>query len=130
MVLIALHLDVSPVVMADGTLHALLVLLVLLPLAVLVPTSADQPLLPRDWLLWTVSASATQDLEVATPRDLEGSVTWSYISNMKQTFPSFYYHTAMFIFLRKVLFRTKLESPGAVNSCLFHHILDAFFLLL
>lgn len=83
MILIALHLDVSLVVMADCTLPALLVLLVLLPLDVLVSTSADQPLLPRDWLLWTMSTSATQNLEVATSRDLESFVTWSYISNMK-----------------------------------------------
>lgn len=79
----------------------------ILLLTVSVPTSADQLLLPRGWLLRAMAASATQDLV--------GAVPWPRVSNMKQAFASFYHDTAMFVFLRWVSFGAKPEPAGAAN---------------
>lgn len=56
---------------SDGVLHALLALLVLLilPLPVSVPTPADHLLLPRGGLLRAITATTTYNLD--------GTVTWS-----------------------------------------------------
>lgn len=64
----------------DGPLHTLLALLgpLILPFTVSVPTSADQLLLPRGWFPGAMATSVSQDLE--------GTATWSQVSNRKQAF--------------------------------------------